>query len=134
MMEALLKTFLGLQSGCKKMAEFQIFGKVPGELLDSANGLFFWEKLGDSAAGIGIDGLQKFGSHLWRVELDGAYVDDLAPDNDYAAVVVPGDGFVYAADRDTGNLIRMNLDGTAAKPQGGTLAAEARVGRVEEWR
>src|SRR5574337_420456 len=59
--------------------------------------------------GTSLDG----GRHLWRFRLDGTYLDDVAPDNSFAAVVLPGDGFLYGV-RYNGDLTRMNPDGTGA--------------------
>lgn len=56
------------------------------------------------------------GKHLWRFTLDGTYIGDIAPDNSYGGIVNPCDGFLYGADVYTGDLTRMEFDGSNKQP------------------
>jgi hypothetical protein len=55
-------------------------------------------------------------NHVWRFSLDGTYLGDIAPNNSFGAIVLPGDGFLYGLDSSTGDFTRMNFDGSSPTP------------------
>ena len=57
-------------------------------------------------------GLQR---HIWRFDVDGTYRSDIAPENAYGGIVLPGDGYLYGVSS-YGDLTRMAFDGSGKTP------------------
>ena len=60
-------------------------------------------------------------SQLWRFDLDGTYLGNIAPDNPFESIVAPGDGYLYGIHYSTSKLTRMNLDGSNPQPVNATI-------------